>query len=106
MKKKGLFAIALSVVLACCIAVFVGCAEKQPEDTTPKEYTIQYTDDAGSHQITVTAGMPYALDVVPERTGYTFIGLFDAEVGGTQYVSSSGASLSPFTDGKNMVLFP
>lgn len=105
MKKKGLLAIALSVVLACCIAV-LGACEKQPEDTTPKEYTIQYTDDAGSHQITVTAGMPYSLDVVPERTGYTFIGLFDAEVGGTQYVSSSGASLSPFTDGKNMVLFP
>lgn len=105
MKKKGLLAIALSVVLACCIAV-LGACEKQPEDTTPKEYTIQYTDDAGSHQITVTAGMPYSLDVVPERTGYIFIGLFDAEVGGTQYVSSSGASLSPFTDGKNMVLFP
>ena len=34
------------------------------------------------------------------------MGLYDAEVGGTQYVSASGASLSPFNDGKNMVLFP
>ena len=72
----------------------------------PKEYVIQYTDDSGTYKLTVTDGMPFTLDVVPTKEGYKFIGLFDAEVGGTQYVSASGASLAPFTDGKNMVLFP
>ena len=106
--KRKFFSVICTVVamLISCMAFFTGCGNNTPEDTTPKEYTIQYTDDSGTHQITVTAGMPYSLDVVPERTGYTFTGLFDAEVGGTQYISSTGASLSPFTDGKNMVLFP
>lgn len=107
MKKRGLMSICVVIaMLISCMAFFAGCDNNTPADTTPKEYTIQYTDDSGTHQITVTAGMPYALDVVPEKTGYTFAGLFDAEVGGTQYISSTGASLSPFTDGKNMVLFP
>lgn len=95
---------ALATVMLFSLA---GCfGNNTPEDTTPKEYTIQYTDDVGTHQLNVTAGMPYSLDVVPTKNGYTFMGLYDAEVGGTQYVSASGASLSPFTDGKNMVLFP
>lgn len=106
MKKKRIVVLcAVIAMLVSSMAVFAGC-NGTPEDTTPKNYTIQYTDDSGTHQITVTAGMPYALDVVPTKNGYTFAGLFDAETGGTQYISSTGASLSPFTDGKNMVLFP
>ncbi len=103
----------LSVALAAVMAFGVaGCgdagnkSDEAPVDDTPKEYVIQYTDDSGTHQINVTDGMPYSLEAVPARNGYTFAGLFDAEVGGTQYVSASGASLSPFTDKKNMVLFP
>lgn len=75
-------------------------------DNTPKEYVIQYADDAGSHQINVTDGMPYTLPSIPQRTGYTFEGLFDSEIGGTQYVSANGTSVSVFSDKKNMVLFP
>ena len=101
----------LSVALAAVMAFsFTGCFDggddDPPVDDTPKEYVIQYTDDSGTHKLTVSPDMPYSLDVIPERTGYTFTGLFDAEVGGTQYVSASGASLAPFTDKKNMVLFP
>ncbi len=102
----------LSFALATVMTLgFAGCGggtvdDNPPVDDAPKEYVIQYTDDSGTHQLTVTSGMPYSLESVPERTGYTFTGLFDAEVGGTQYVSASGASLSPFTDNKNMVLFP
>ena len=71
-----------------------------------KEYTIQYTDDIGTHTLTVIDGATYSLEVLPERTGYNFLGLFDAEVGGTQYVNAKGTSLAPFTDKKNLVLFP
>lgn len=108
MKSKFLAATCTVIaILMTCTVFLAGCfGNSTPEDTTPKEYTIQYTDDRGTHQITVTAGMPYSLDVVPTKNGYTFMGLYDAEVGGTQYVSASGASLSPFNDGKNMVLFP
>lgn len=104
MKKRGFTAVcAVLAMLFFCTAFFAGC-DNTFDDA--KEYTIQYTDDSGTHQITVTSGMPYSLDVIPQKTGYVFTGLYDAEVGGTQYVSANGASVSPFTDKKNMVLFP
>lgn len=107
MKKKGFITVcSLIAVLVACVALFVGCFDKTPVDTTPKTYTIQYTDDAGTHQLTVTEGMPYSLNAVPMKDGYEFAGLYDAETGGTQYVSATGASLAPFSDGKNVVLFP
>lgn len=99
----------LSIALAAVMAFsFTGCfgGGEVPEYEKPVEYIIQYTDDSGTHKFTVLSDTPYALDVIPERTGYIFTGLFDAEVGGTQYVSALGASLAPFTDKKNMVLFP
>lgn len=110
MKKKWITcAISLAMAFAMLFSL-VGCfgggSDDDGDKNAPKTYTIQYADDAGAHQLTVTAGMPYSLEVVPVRNGYNFVGLFDAETGGTQYVSASGASLSPFTDGKNMVLFP
>ena len=115
MKKKrfvGLISVALATVMLCS-AFLSGCGlfggdnnNDDNNNTTPTEYTIQYTDDLGSHTLTVADGATYALEAVPERLGYDFLGLFDAKIGGTQYVDETGQSLSPFTDKKNMVLFP
>ena len=111
--KMAILSCAMAVVMAS-VSLFAGCGlfggdnnnDDNNNNNTPTEYTIQYTDDVGSHTITVTDGAPYSLEVIPERLGYDFLGLFDAEVGGTQYVSANGSSLAPFTDKKNMVLFP
>ena len=114
MKKKvvGLISIALATVMFCSVFL-TGCGLFEDDDnnddniqTTPTEYTIQYTDDVGSHTITVADGATYSLEVLPERLGYNFLGLFDAKTGGTQYVDETGQSLAPFTDKKNIVLFP
>lgn len=115
MKKKrfvGLISIALATVMLCSM-LLSGCGLFESgifgggdDDGSSTQYTIQYTDDVGTHTLTVADGAIYALEVIPERTGYDFIGLFDAEVGGTQYVTANGSSLAPFTDKKNMVLFP
>ena len=109
MKKRsfvGLISIALTMVMLCSVFLS-GCGLfGDDNNNTPTEYTIQYTDDVGTHTLTVTDGATYSLEIIPERTGYDFLGLFDAEVGGTRYVSANGSSLSPFTDKKNMVLFP
>lgn len=115
MKKRsfvGLISVALAMVMLCSVFLS-GCRlfggdnnNGDNNNTTPTEYTIQYTDDVGTHTLTVTDGATYSLEVIPERTGYDFLGLFDAEVGGTQYVAANGSSLAPFTDKKNMVLFP
>ena len=79
--------------------------DDNPAVDTDVTYTIQYTDNTGTYNIEVTVGSPYSISTIPQKEGYEFLGLFDAEVGGTQYVNSQGASLSPFNDNKNIVLF-
>ncbi len=80
------------------------CYEREaPSSTT---YTIQYTDDDGTHQLVVEGGMPYSIDPIPQKTGYDFVGLFNEERGGLQYVSATGSSLEVFKDGQNVILFP
>lgn len=113
MRKKIFrkFCLAMALTSLCSWGMSACFSKKDKEEDPPAqeqqtEFTVQYTDEAGTHQINVTSGMPYALEAVPFRYGYEFLGLYDAEVGGTQYVNASGASVSPFTDNKNLVLFP
>ncbi len=103
--KKVFYGIVCAVLAATLSVGFIGCASDN-EPTAPKEYTIQYTDESGAKQITVTQGQPYSLAVIPEKTGYIFLGLYDAEVGGTQYVTASGSSVSPYNEGRSIVLYP
>ena len=110
-KCRKWLAFSLAFLMVFSVA-FTGCNfgnDGSQDDTTqtqPTEYVIQYTDDAGAHTIRVKDGEPFALESVPARTGYDFMGLYDAKVGGTQYVDETGQSLSSYTDKKNMVLFP
>ena len=105
MQKK--FFSKLCIVLAAILgglSLLGGCG-KNKENNAPT-YTIQYTDDAGLHTLSVEAGEVYALETIPEKFGYDFVGLFDAKTDGTQYVDETGSALSAFTDHKNLVLFP
>lgn len=106
MKRRFFVICAVAVTVVLSALLFAGCAGEGEQDTEPKEYTVQYTDDSGVHTIAVTDGMPYSLNVIPARTGYDFIGLFDAEDGGMQHVLPSGSSLTPFSAGRSLVLFP
>ena len=107
MKNKIQRIIGAVLVVAVSLSIFAaGCFGSVSNESTPKEFTIQYTDGSGTHQFTVTDKMPYSIKDLPEKTGYDFMGLYDSENGGVQYVSASGASLTPFNDGKNLVLFP
>ena len=109
-KSSVLFLFVLTVIMATAVCFtacdFGGSGSSDNQQTEPVLYTIQYTDDVGTHQIQVQSGQPYSIENIPSRTGYDFMGLFDAETGGTQYVNGQGASVAPFTDNKNMVLFP
>ena len=112
MKKRTITLVALLLVAVSVMSIgLTACGLFDDDDnggsnipSEPVKYTIQYTDDNGTH--TITSGQPYSIDVIPERTGYEFTGLYDAQTGGTQYVAANGSSVSPFTDNKNMVLFP
>ena len=109
MKRSSKIILLLAAVMAFSV-LLAGCglfdSGKGGGNNTPGTYTIQYTDDAGPHTLTVTEGMPYSLESVPYRYGYEFLGLFDAETGGTQYVGANGSSLAPYADKENKVLFP
>lgn len=108
MKRIKIIALILVLILSISI-VLMACDKDNDEvivnneDTT---YTIQYMDDSGLHKIEVKSGDLYSIEVLPQKTGYKFIGLYDAEVGGTQYVNSQGSAVSAFTDNKNIVLYP
>ncbi len=59
--KKGLFTLCVvTAILISCMALLSGCSlfggggDADNTTPTPKEYTIQYTDDIGTQQITVT----------------------------------------------------
>ncbi len=107
MKKKLIakMSVLLASIMLVCVSL-TGCFGDGGSEPKTKEYTIQYSDDAGTHILTVTEGMPYTLESVPHRFGYEFLGLYDAQTGGTQYVGANGASLAPYSDKGNKVLFP
>lgn len=106
-KKSTIVALFLAVIMSLSF-VLVACDKDgdEPVANVKDAYVIQYTDDTGTYVIDVKPGEPYSMSAIPTKEGYDFLGLFDAEVGGTQYVNSQGASLAPFTDNKNLVLFP
>lgn len=108
MKRIKTVAIIVLLVLSISI-VFMACDKDKDEGTgnnTDKTYTIQYADESGLHTIEVKNGDLYSIEELPSKTGYKFIGLYDAEVGGTQYVNAQGSAVSAFTDNKNIVLYP
>ena len=94
------------ILLVAMLASAAGCDDEGEMITEPELYTIQYTDGNGIHRIEVKSGDLYALDSIPEKYGYEFLGLFDAESGGTQYVNAQGSALTSFKDNENLVLFP
>lgn len=105
MKKwlKGLCCVLAT--LAIVPTALTGC-NSDSKGGANTEYTIQYTDDTGVHTIKVKKGDVYTLEDLPERNGYEFLGLFDAETGGKQYVNASGSALGAYEASKSIVLFP
>ncbi len=102
MKKKSFL---LIFIFFSLIFIFASC-EKEENKLIDKDYTIQYVDNYGQHRIEVKYGEAYTLDKLPEKSGYEFTGLYDSEIGGTQYVNDKGIAISVFKDNKNLILFP
>ena len=96
---------AMMLISTLCLVACNFNDEKSINDDSAT-YIIQYSDDLGTHRLEVQNGTPFALEKIPYRLGYEFMGLFDAESGGTQYVNSKGSSVSVFNEGRHMVLFP
>ncbi len=109
MKKKTINFASIMLVIALLLTAFVGCSKSDGKaDDVPqiKEYTIQYSHDGGTETISVKSGDLYSIPIIPQKEGYDFVGLFDSQVGGVQFVDASGSCLSSFTDDKNLILFP
>ena len=83
-KKSMIVALFLAVIMSLSF-VLVACDKDgdEPVANVKDAYVIQYTDDTGTYVIDVKPGEPYSMSAIPTREGYDFLGLFDAEVGGT-----------------------
>ncbi len=108
MKKRNFITSLLLIILACFSIFFSGCESSDEEDIIDdKTYTILYSDGSNTHTLEVKYGDVYSIPKpLPSKEGMEFLGLYDAESGGTQYVSSLGVSVSSFSDRKNIVLYP
>lgn len=109
MKKGAILTVILIMIIVSCAAIMCSCdlSEKDKDNNESKSYTIMYSDGDDIKSLSVKNGEIYTIaKPLPQKEGYIFMGLYDAEVGGVQYVSSSGLSVAPFSDGKDIVLYP
>ena len=100
---KTIKKLCLALLVICMVFSAFACGGSGADD---KEYKIIYVDDGGSHTINVKSGEIYQVEQIPQRLGYDFTGLFDAETGGKQYVHANGVSLAAFSDTHDVVLYP
>ena len=82
---------------------FAACGETQSNEE--KLYQIAWTDGTENHVIEVWSGELYHLEELPTKDGYHFLGLFDAQVGGRQFVSPTGMCTDAFVEDRNLVLY-
>ncbi len=68
-------------------------------------YTVTYYDGSDLQEIVVTNGKAFQLTSVPEKVGYTFLGLFDAQEGGNKYVDENGVAINPYAERKDLRLY-
>lgn len=113
MGKRFLSVVGVLLAAVFCLTVFAACIFSGGDDETDQSetqenvtYKIMYNDGTETHTVEVAYGDVYYITAIPSKEGYVFDGLYDAEIGGTKYVSSSGNALAPFTDKRNIVLFP
>ena len=86
--------------------LFGGCVSGSDITSDDGTYTILYTNGTKANSVSVGTGEVYSLELPAVPDGYRFLGYFDAETGGTQYTGATGIALSPFTDKRNITLFP
>ena len=78
-KKRTSIVCCIMAILMAGILSLSGCGFFEfgggggTSSVAPKTYTIQYTDDAGTHTLEVEDGSPYSLESIPRREGYDFI---------------------------------
>lgn len=88
--KKRFLCLLMGVMIACMFSL----SSCSLFESTIKTVKYKYNDE--TIYITVKKGSYYILDSIPEKFGYTFEGLFDAN--GKQHVSSQGESLTEFKE--------
>lgn len=67
-------------VISLCAVFLVACGGNEQGTSQEQTYTIQYTDSTGVHSIEVQSGKLYSISAIPEKNGYEFMGLYDAEL--------------------------
>lgn len=99
-KKKFLVAIFLTVVVALAVFV-VGCGKRNAgdeDDADANSITITYyVDQSGAPQTKRISKDATSAELLLERPGYAFLGLYDSAEGGMQMFDESGKQLYGFS---------
>lgn len=85
-------------------AFLTNCAKKD----NGNEYTLMYSDGVETYTLKVEYGSVFSLPAehIPQKEGYIFKGWFDDEEFGKQYVNEKGMCKEPYSEKKNLVLYP
>lgn len=92
-------------VLAICIALFPACSSEKNKAGPDGKYTINYDYEEQNYTVQVTSNQNYSLNNLPVKYGYTFIGLYDAEVGGKRFIDENCNSVEPFKLNRDIKLY-
>ncbi|MBQ7369316.1 MAG: InlB B-repeat-containing protein, partial [Clostridia bacterium] len=103
--RKKMSTLLFVLVCVICALGFVACDNQTETSSEEKYYTIAWTDGINNNLINVKSGELYSITDLPSKEGYKFLGLFDAQVGGRQYVGETGMCTAAFVEDRNMVLF-
>lgn len=84
----------ISLFLCFCMAAAVfGCGKAEAQT-----YKISWYDGSKICTIEVSTGELFILSSIPQKEGYIFAGLYDAEENGTLYADASGVAVKPWTE--------
>ena len=104
MKKRWIAWLTVLAAIFLCVCSLTACGGTSVVSSGP--YKIIYSDEDGKYEMEVFRGVEYEIQHIPEKYGYDFIGLFDSETDGLQYVGSDGKSIEPFWGKNDLTLYP
>lgn len=97
MKKKVflIMIVVLTMLLTSCSSIFGSNTDNDDSDDSNdvKEITVTLVNALGSKTVVAKCGEELIVSQ-PTRSGYYFVGYYDSEVGGVNYIDKTGASNS------------
>lgn len=90
-----------SIILCLCLAFTTFGCNKSDDKT----YKISWYDGSSVCSVEVKTGELFTMPSIPQKEGYRFVGLFDAEENGTMYADAAGIAVFPWKEESDKRLY-